>query len=97
MYEGDGNLEHWNQGERDAIAQEVKDLVLKLTAQAKTLNAREVLFESYLALIWLSADISVFTYKDFLEYVADMNTRYLAKIDKQFADAKAELAEEGAD
>jgi hypothetical protein len=56
-----------------------------------------VLFEAYLALIWLSADISVFTYKDFLEYVADMNTRYLAKIDKQIADAKAELAEEGGD
>ena len=95
MYEGDGNLEHWNQGERDAISQEVKDVVLKLTAEAKTLNAREVLFEAYLALIWLSADIGVFTYKDFLEYVAEMNTRYLAKINKQITDAKAELKEEG--
>jgi len=65
------------------------------TAEAKTLNAREVLFEAYLALIWLSADIGVFTYKDFLEYVAEMNTRYLAKINKQITDAKAELKEEG--
>ena len=95
MYEGDTKLEHWNEAERQKIRKEVSGLVLSLTADAKSLNAREVLFEAYLALIWLSADISAFTYKDFLEYVADLNGRYLAQLEDQIEDVKKQIAEEG--
>ncbi|MCP4099681.1 MAG: hypothetical protein GY748_25965 [Planctomycetaceae bacterium] len=90
MNEEDNCLEHWNQAERDKIREEVSDVILKWTAEAKSLNAREVLFESYLACVWLSAEISAFTYKDFLEYVADINGRYIEQFHENLAKLEPE-------
>lgn len=80
MNEGDKDLRHWNQAERDKVRAAVQDVALTMMEDCKTLTVRDVLFETYLSCVWLSADIDLTTMSDFLEYVSDLNGRYIKQM-----------------
>ena len=65
-------------------------VILKWLAEANSLTAKEVLFESYLACVWLSAEIGTSTYMEFLDYVADLNKHYIQEFIENVEKLKAE-------
>lgn len=94
---GDEGLVSWTDAEENKLRQEVSDFVLDKITDAKHLDARAVLFEAYLGVMWLAAEISPAVYRDTLKRVRDMHEVCVNKYKKQIAQVKQELAEEGTD
>lgn len=94
---GNQKVVHFHQAEFDALAEEAMDYALKQIAEHKALKASDVLRAIYQACVVVGHDMSVFTYKEFLEEVDAMNTQCLETARAGFDLAKTQMAEEGAD
>lgn len=92
---GDEGLVSFTANEENKLRQEVSDFVLDKIQDAKHLDAKDVLFEAYLGVMWLAAEISPSVYRDTLKRVGDMHEGCVEKYKNQIAQAKKEMAEEG--